>query len=94
MHFTHTGTGQSHAFRGMHLELVPNERNVNTDVFEDTSLPGEMRTTMPFKAVSCGTEMSIRQVGIPAMFPLDGGYLGWPQSLQLLALLVEAQVPG
>jgi uncharacterized protein YndB with AHSA1/START domain len=94
MHFTHLGSGQSHAFGGLYLELAPFERIVNTDVFEDTNLPGEMRTTMTFKAVSCGTEVDIVQEGIPAMIPVEGCYLGWQQSLQLLALLVEAEIPG
>ena len=93
MHFTNLANGQSHAFGGTYVELVPNERIVNTDVFEDPSLPGEIRTTMTFKAVPCGTELSIVQEGIPAMIPLDGCHVGWQQSLQLLALLVEAQVP-
>ncbi len=94
MQFTNLANGQSHAFGGMYLELVPNERIVNTDVFEDINLPGEMRTTMTFKPVPCGTELSIVQEGIPPMIPLDGCHVGWQQSLQLLALLVEAQVPG
>ena len=94
MHFTNLGNGQSHAFGGVYLELVPNERIVHTDVFEDTNLPGEMRTTITLKAVSCGTEMHIVQEGIPAMIPVEGCYIGWQQSLQLLALLVEAEIPG
>jgi uncharacterized protein YndB with AHSA1/START domain len=94
MHFTNLGNGQSHAFGGMYLELVPHERIVNTDVFEDTNLPGEMRTTITLKAVSCGTEVHIVQEGIPEVIPVDGCYIGWQQSLQLLALLVEAVIPG
>lgn len=94
MQFTNLGNGQSHAFGGMYLELVPQERIVNTDVFEDTSLPGEMRTTITLKAVSCGTEVNIVQEGIPEMIPVEGCYIGWQQSLQLLALLVEAEIPG
>ena len=94
MHFTNLGNGQSHAFGGMYLELVPHERIVNTDVFEDTNLPGEMRTTITLKAVSCGTEVNIVQEGIPEMIPVEGCYIGWQQSLQLLALLVEAVIPG
>lgn len=94
MHFTNLGNGQSHAFGGMYLELVPNERIVHTDVFEDTNLPGEMRTTITLKAVSCGAEVNIVQEGIPDMIPVDGCYIGWQQSLQLLALLVEAEIPG
>lgn len=94
MHFTNLGNGQSHAFGGMYLELVPGERIVHTDVFEDTNLPGEMRTTIGLKAVSCGTELHIVQEGIPDMIPVEGCYIGWQQSLQLLALLVEAEVTG
>ena len=94
MHFTQLSNGQCHAFGGMYVELVPNERIVNTDVFEDTNLPGEMRTTITFKPVSCGTEVAIVQEGIPAMIPVESCYLGWQQSLQLLALLVEADIPG
>ncbi len=66
----------------------------NTDVFEDTNLPGEMRITITFKAVPCGTELHIVQEGIPEVIPVEGCYLGWQQSLQLLALLVEAEIPG
>ena len=94
MHFTQLSNGQCHAFGGMYVELVPTERIVNTDVFEDTNLPGEMRTTITFKPVSCGTEVAIVQEGIPAMIPVESWYLGWQQSLQLLALLVEADIPG
>lgn len=94
MHFTNLGNGQSHAFGGEYLELAPNERIVNTDIFEDTNLPGEMRTTVSLKAVSCGTEVNIVQTGIPEMIPVEGCYIGWQQSLQLLALLVEANIPG
>jgi uncharacterized protein YndB with AHSA1/START domain len=94
MQFTHLGSGQVHAFGGLYLELVPNERIVNTDVFDDTNLPGEMRTTITLKAVSVGTELTAVQEGIPAMIPIEGCYLGWQQSLQLLAQLVEAEIPG
>lgn len=94
MHFTHLGNGQSHAFGGVYQELVPNERIVHTDVFEDSNLPGEMRVTITVKAVSCGTELHITQEGIPAVIPVEGCYIGWQQSLQLLALLVEAEIPG
>lgn len=94
MQFTNLANGQNHAFGGMYLELVPNERIVNTDVFDDTNLPGEMRTTITLKPVSVGTEMTAVQEGIPAMIPVEACYLGWQQSLQLLALLVEAEIPG
>jgi uncharacterized protein YndB with AHSA1/START domain len=94
MHFTNLGNGQRHAFGGIYQALVPFERIVHTDVFEDSNLPGEMRVTVTFKAVSCGTEVHIVQEGIPAVIPVEGCYLGWQQSLQLLALLVEAEVAG
>jgi threonine dehydrogenase-like Zn-dependent dehydrogenase len=67
---------------------------VHTDEFEDSNLPGEMRVTITFTAVSCGTELHITQEGIPAVIPIEGCYIGWQQSLQLLALLVEAEIPG
>lgn len=94
MQFTNFGNGQSHAFGGEYLELVPSERIVHTDVFEDTNLPGQMRTTLTFKAVSVGTEFTALQEGIPAMIPTEACYLGWQQTLQLMAQLVEAQVAG
>jgi uncharacterized protein YndB with AHSA1/START domain len=85
MHFTNLGNGQRHAFGGIYQALVPFERIVHTDVFEDSNLPGEMRVTVTFKAVSCGTEVHIVQEGIPAVIPVEGCYLGWQQSLQLLS---------
>lgn len=94
VHFTNLGNGRGRAFGGEYLELVPNERIVNSDIFEDTTLPGEMRTTVSLKAVSCGTEVNIVQADIPDMIPVEGCYVGWQQSLQLLALLVEANIPG
>ena len=94
MQFTQLSNGQVHAFGGEYLELVPGQRIVNTDLFDDTNLPGEMRTTVTFKAVSVGTEVSVVQEGIPSAIPLESCYLGWQESLQLLALLVEASVPG
>jgi uncharacterized protein YndB with AHSA1/START domain len=94
MQFTHLATGQVHAFGGRYLELVPNERIVNTDRFDDPNLPGEMVTTVTFRAVSVGTEVVAVQSGIPAAIPVDGCYIGWQQSLQLLALLVEADAQG
>jgi uncharacterized protein YndB with AHSA1/START domain len=94
MSFTNLATGHSHSFGGVYLELVPNERIVNTDRFEDPNLPGEMRTTVSLTAVSCGTELSVVQEGIPEVIPVEACYLGWQESLQLLALLVEAEVPS
>jgi uncharacterized protein YndB with AHSA1/START domain len=93
MQFTSLASGQAHAFGGEYLELVPNERIVNTDVFDDPNLPGEMRTTVTLRAVAAGTDLTVVQENIPAMIPVESCYLGWQQSLQLLALLVEAQVP-
>ncbi len=94
MSFTNFSTGQTHAFGGRYLELVLNERIRNTDLFDDPDLPGEMVTTVTLRAVSCGTELEIVQEGIPAAIPLEGCYLGWQESLTLLAQLVEAEIPG
>ena len=94
MSFTHLASGQSHAFGGTYLELVPNERIRHTDTFDDPNLPGEMQVTVTLRAVSCGTDLTIVQEGIPAAIPLEACYLGWQQSLSLLAQLVEAGIPG
>jgi uncharacterized protein YndB with AHSA1/START domain len=93
MSFTNFSTGRSHAFGGAFLELVPNERIRYTDQFEDPNLPGEMQTTVSLKPVAVGTEVSIVQEGVPAMVPAEACYVGWQESLALLALLVEAQIP-
>ena len=94
MSFTNFNTGQSHSFGGEYLELVPNERIRHTDRFDDPNLPGEMRTTISLRQVSCGTELTIVQEGIPATIPREACYLGWQESLALLARLVEAEIPG
>ena len=94
MSFTNFSNGQSHSFGGSYLELVPGERIVHTDVFDDPNLPGEMRVTVTFKAVFCGTELNVVQEGIPAVIPTEACYLGWQESLQLLGQLVEAEIPG
>jgi uncharacterized protein YndB with AHSA1/START domain len=94
MAFTTFASGQSHAFGGTYLELVDNERICYTDTFDDPNLPGEMKTTVSLQAVSCGTELSIEQAGIPAAIPPEACYLGWQESLTLLALLVEAVTPA
>jgi len=94
MQFTQLSNGQIHAFGGKYLELVPSERIVNTDVFDDPNLPGQMITTLTFKKVSVGTELTAVQSGIPALIPLEACYLGWQETLQLLAQLVEAEIPG
>ncbi len=93
MSFTNFGTGSSHSFGGEYLELVPNERIVNTDRFDDPNMPGDMKTTVTLKAVSVGTELNVVQEGIPAMIPVEACYLGWQESLTLLAMLVEADIP-
>ena len=94
MSFTNFTTGDSHAFGGEYLELVPNERICHTDKFDDPSLPGEMRVTVSLKKVFCGTELDVLQEGIPAVIPVEACYLGWQQSLALLAQLVEAEISG
>jgi uncharacterized protein YndB with AHSA1/START domain len=92
MSFTNFTTGQAHSFGGEYLELVPYERLRYTDRFDDSGLPGEMQVTVTLRRVSCGTELTVVQEGIPAMIPLEACHLGWQESLLLLALLVEAQV--
>lgn len=93
MSFTNFANGQSHSFGGRYLELLPNERIRHTDAFDDANLPGEMETTISLRAVSCGTELDIVQAGIPQAIPTEACYLGWQESLTLLAQLVEADVP-
>ena len=92
MSFRNFTTGKSHSFGGEYLELVPGERLVYTDRFDDPNLPGEMKVTVTLSAVSVGTEMSIEQVGIPDVIPRDACTLGWQQSLQRLAMLVEPEI--
>ena len=94
MQFTNFGNGQTHAFGGKYLELVPNEKIVNTDIFDDPNLPGQMITTVTLKAVACGTEITAVQEGIPAMIPVEMCYLGWQETLAQLAQLVEPDIPG
>jgi len=93
MSFTNFTTGRSHSFGGEYLELVPHERLRYTDKFDDPNLPGEMNTTVTLKSVSVGTELNIVQEGLPAVIPAEACYLGWQESLTLLAKLVEADVP-
>jgi uncharacterized protein YndB with AHSA1/START domain len=93
MSFTNFTTGSSHSFGGEYLELVPYERIHHTDVFDDPNLPGEMRTMITLKSVSCGTELHIVQGGVPAVIPPEACCLGWQESLALLGKLVEADVP-
>jgi uncharacterized protein YndB with AHSA1/START domain len=92
MSFTNFASGKSLSFGGRYLELVPNERLRYTDMFDDPNLPGEMQTTVTLKQVSCGTELNIVQEGIPEAIPPEACYLGWQESLTLLAKLVEAEI--
>ena len=94
MSFTNLGNGSTHSFGGEYLELVPGERIRHTDRFDDPNLPGTMTTTISLRPVSCGTELTIMQEGVPAAIPPEACYLGWQESLALLALLVEAEIPG
>ena len=94
MSFTNFGTGQSHSFGGTYLELVPNERIRHTDTFDDPNLPGEMQLTVTLRTVSVGTEVNIVQEGIPEAIPAEACYLGWQESLTLLAQLVEPEILG
>ena len=93
MSFANFSTGHGHSFGGEFLELVPNERVRHTDRFDDPSLPGEMRTTVSLKRVSCGTELTVEQEGIPEAIPPEACYLGWQESLAFLARLVEPEIP-
>ena len=93
MSFTNLTTGKTHSFGGKYLELVPHERIRHTDAFDDPNLPGEMQTTITLKKVSVGTEVSIVQEGVPAVIPAEACYVGWQESLTLLAQLVEAEIP-
>ena len=93
MSFTNFSSGSSHSFGGEYLELVPNERIRHTDRFDDPNLPGQMITTIALKPVSVGTELTVVQEGIPEAIPVEACYLGWQESLTLLAQLVEAEIP-
>ena len=93
MSFMNFSTGRSHTFGGEYRELVPHQRIRYTDRFEDPNLPGEMETTVALQGVSCGTELSIVQTGLPEAIPPEACYLGWQESLTLLGKLVEAEIP-
>ena len=93
MSFTNFTTGSSHSFGGTYLELVPHERIRYTNQFATPALPGEMQTTIVLKEVFCGTDLHITQEGIPAAIPAEACYMGWQESLALLAQLVEAEIP-
>jgi uncharacterized protein YndB with AHSA1/START domain len=92
MSFTNFGTGKTHSFGGTYVELTPHERIRYTDKFDDPQLPGEMQVTIQLREVVCGTELDIVQEGIPAAIPLELCYLGWQESLALLAHLVEPEI--
>ena len=94
MSFTNFTSGNGHAFGGEYRELVPNERIQYSDKFDDPNLPGEMVTTVTLRQVSCGTDVSIEQAGIPEMIPVEMCYLGWQESLAQLVNLVEPTIPG
>ena len=93
MSFTNFTTGKSHSFGGTYVELVPGQRIRYTDTFDDPNLPGEMHVTITLTKVSVGTELTIVQEGVPAVIPAEACYLGWQESLALLAKLVEADIP-
>ena len=93
MSFTNFTTGKSHSFGGTYIELTPHEQIRYTDKFDDPNLPGEMQTTITLTKVSCGTELNIVQEGVPAVIPAEACYLGWQESLALLAKLVESEIP-
>jgi len=92
MSFTNFTNGQSHSFGGEYLELVSNERIRHTDKFDDPNLPGVMQVTISLKKVIVGTELNVLQEGIPDAIPVEACYLGWQESLALLAKLVEAEI--
>jgi uncharacterized protein YndB with AHSA1/START domain len=94
MSFTNFATGHRHSFDGSYVELVPDERIRYTDRFDDPSLTGEIQVTIALKKVICGTELNVVQEGLPDVIPLEACYLGWQESLILLAKLVEAEIPG
>jgi uncharacterized protein YndB with AHSA1/START domain len=94
MSFTNFSGGGSHSFGGKYVELVPNQRVVYTDAFDDPNLPGEMRTTVEIKKVSVGVELNVTQEGVLDAIPAEACYLGWQESLTQLAMLVEPEIPG
>jgi uncharacterized protein YndB with AHSA1/START domain len=93
MSFTNFGTGKSHGFSGTYVELTPHTQLRYTDQFDDPNLPGELQATISLRQVACGTELTIVQEGIPAAIPIEFCYLGWQESLALLAQLVEPEIP-
>ncbi|KGI78911.1 SRPBCC family protein [Oleiagrimonas soli] len=93
MRFCNFGSGKEHAFGGTYVELAPNERIRYTDAFEDADLPGEMSTDITLRGTPFGTELQILQEGVPEAIPVEACYLGWQESLTLLAHLVEPEIP-
>jgi uncharacterized protein YndB with AHSA1/START domain len=93
MSFTNFSTGAGHSFGGQYLELLPGERIRYSDRFDDPNLKGEIQVTISLRTVFCGTELRVVQEGLPAVIPVEACYLGWQESLILLAKLVEAQIP-
>jgi len=94
MSFTNFTTGNGHSFGGRYLEMKPNELIRYTDKFDDPNLPGEMQVTVTFKKVSCGTELTVVQEGVPDVIPAEQCYLGWQESLAQLAKLADPEIPG
>jgi uncharacterized protein YndB with AHSA1/START domain len=94
MSFTNFSSGNSHSFGGKFVELVPGEKLVYTDAFDDPALPGTMKTTVLLTKVACGTELNVTQEGVPEAIPVEMCYLGWQESLELLKQLVEPEIPG
>ena len=94
MSFSNFSSGHSHSFGGKFLELVASERIRHTDEFDDPNMPGVVQTTILLKKIQFGTELNIVQEGVPDSIPLEACYLGWQESLSMLALLVEAEIPG
>lgn len=93
MSFTNFRTGKGHSFGGKYVELTPHERIRYTDRFDDPNLPGEMQVTITLRPVLCGTDLQILQEGLPAVIPVEMCYLGWQESLTMLANLVEPEIP-
>jgi len=93
MSFSHFGSGNSHHFGGEYLELLPNEKLIYTGKFDDPNLPGVMQTTISLRSVFCGTELVVVQQGVPEIIPPEACYMGWQESLILLAQLVEPEIP-
>jgi uncharacterized protein YndB with AHSA1/START domain len=93
MSFTNFSTGSSHSFTVKYTELVPGDRIRHTDKFDDPNLPGEMQVSIDLRAVACGTELNITQEGIPESIPEEFCYLGWQESLEMLARVVEPDIP-